>query len=227
MKYFSYDTVTSTNDAAKEICGKYRRAAVLARAQTKGRGRCGRSFYSPEGAGLYMSYILDVTPDEALKIPLTPLCAVAVCRALEAFGVRGVGIKWVNDVYLRGKKVCGILVESCGDKVICGIGVNLTTESFPEGLGNAGSVSLAIPPKKLAKRIVRNIDRALKRRDFKEEYVSRSVLTGKTVEFSENGVMKKALVTGFDGDLRLLVSSEGKTRALSSGEVHITEIIQN
>lgn len=224
MKYLIYGTVTSTNDAAKEICGKYRRAAVLARAQTNGRGRCGRSFYSPEGSGLYMSYILDMSPEDALKIPLTPLCAVAVCRALEAFGVRGVGIKWVNDVYLRGKKVCGILVESCGDKVICGIGVNLTTESFPEGLGNAGSVSLAIPPKKLAKRIVRNIDRALKRRDFKEEYISRSILSGRTIEFSENGVMKKGAVCGFDGDLRLLVCTDGETRALSSGEIHITDI---
>ena len=171
-----------------------------------------------------MSYILDITPEDALKIPLTPLCAVAVCRALDAFGARGLGIKWVNDLYFRGKKICGILVEACGDKTVCGIGVNLTTENFPEGLESAGSLSLDIPPKKLAKRIVREIGRALKTKDFKDEYVSRSILMGRNIEFSENGVMKKAAVLGFDRDLRLLVNNDGETRALSSGEVHITGV---
>jgi BirA family biotin operon repressor/biotin-[acetyl-CoA-carboxylase] ligase len=119
--------------------------AVIAASQSAGRGRSGRSFLSPEG-GLYLSVLLRPAVEPERLPTLTPLAAVAVCRALEALcGVR-CGIKWPNDVLLGGKKICGILVESVlGGKrpcVIVGIGVNANTTSFPEELrAVAGSIA--------------------------------------------------------------------------------------
>ena len=118
--------------------------AVVAASQTAGRGRSGRGFLSPEG-GLYLSVLLrpEVEPE---RLPtLTPVAAVAVCRAVEAVCCLSCGVKWPNDVLLDGKKICGILVESVlGTErpcVIVGIGVNANTPSFPEELRPvAGSI---------------------------------------------------------------------------------------
>ena len=119
--------------------------AVIAASQTAGRGRSGRGFLSPEG-GLYLSVLLrpDVEPE---RLPtLTPVAAVAVCRAVGAVCGLSCGIKWPNDVLLGGKKICGILVESVlGEKsrpcVIVGVGINANTPSFPEELRPiAGSI---------------------------------------------------------------------------------------
>ena len=119
--------------------------AVIASMQSAGRGRSGRSFLSPEG-GLYLSVLLrpDVDPE---RLPtLTPVAAVAVCRAVESICGVQCGIKWPNDVLLGGKKICGILVESIlGEEkpcVIVGIGINGNTASFPEELRSiAGSIA--------------------------------------------------------------------------------------
>ena len=118
--------------------------AVVAASQTAGRGRSGRGFLSPEG-GLYLSVLRrpEVEPE---RLPtLTPVAAVAVCRAVEAVCCLSCGVKWPNDVLLDGKKICGILVESVlGTErpcVIVGIGVNANTPSFPEELRPvAGSI---------------------------------------------------------------------------------------
>ena len=118
--------------------------AVIAASQTAGRGRSGRGFLSPEG-GLYLSVLLrpEVEPE---RLPtLTPVAAVAVCRAVGAVCGLSCGIKWPNDVLLGGKKICGILVESVlgGERpcVIVGVGINANTPSFPEELRSiAGSI---------------------------------------------------------------------------------------
>ena len=119
--------------------------AVIAASQTAGRGRSGRGFLSPEG-GLYLSVLLrpEVEPE---RLPtLTPVAAVAVCRAVGNVCGVSCGIQWPNDVLLGGKKICGILVESVlGEKsgpcVIVGVGINANTPSFPEELRPiAGSI---------------------------------------------------------------------------------------
>lgn len=118
--------------------------AVAALSQSAGRGRSGRSFLSPEG-GLYLSMLLrpELTPE---RLPtLTPVAAVAVCRAVERVCGASGSIKWPNDVVLGGKKICGILTESVLGQgracVIVGIGVNANTRDFPEELRPiAGSV---------------------------------------------------------------------------------------
>ncbi len=119
--------------------------AVVAASQSAGRGRLGRTFLSPEG-GIYLSVLLrpDVEPS---RLPtLTPVAAVAVCRAVESVCGARCKIKWPNDVLLGGRKICGILVESVlGDGspcVIVGIGINGNTSSFPEELlPIAGSIA--------------------------------------------------------------------------------------
>ncbi len=141
-----YDILDSTNAEAK------RRAAedpsptlYLARTQTNGRGRLGRSFYSPD-TGMYMtlSVTTDRPPSEAL--PVTAMAAVATAAAIEALTDRTPGIKWVNDLYLNGAKLAGILAESlpCADgrtRILVGIGINLTTVDFPAEL-RAPAISL-------------------------------------------------------------------------------------
>lgn len=112
---------------------------VAAGMQTAGRGRRGRSFASPEGAGLYLSVILKTglpMQDAALT---TFAAAVAVRRAVKAVCGKELAIKWVNDLYWQGKKCCGILteavtdVESGGlDHMVVGIGIDLVR---PQGAG--------------------------------------------------------------------------------------------
>ena len=110
-----YRELDSTNRAAKEAAfsGEAGHGAlILARRQKSGRGRRGRSFYSPENAGLYMSIVL--RPDRTLKegLLITTAAATAVCRAVKKICGIDLGIKWVNDLYFHNKKVCGILTEA-------------------------------------------------------------------------------------------------------------------
>ena len=145
---YYYEELCSTNLTAKEIffaeSEQNRRFIVLADRQTAGRGRLGRSFFS-EG-GLYFSIAV---PAGSFSLPaelLTTAAAAAVCRAAEREGFDA-KIKWVNDILLDGKKVCGILAEALseGDTVlgyVVGIGVNIGKPDFPEEIADiAGALS--------------------------------------------------------------------------------------
>ena len=147
-----YGRVGSTNTElarlAREGAPEY--TAVVALEQTAGRGRAGRSFYSPAGAGVYFSLLLrpGFSAGRAAEL-ITPACAVAAAGAAELLTGEPARIKWVNDVYLRGRKVCGILTEAAQgaggalDWVIAGIGVNLAEPEggYPEELaGRAGAL---------------------------------------------------------------------------------------
>lgn len=144
------ESVTSTNDVLKDFAKGNKPRVLIATEQTLGKGRRGRSFYSPKGSGLYISFLLypDIPIDE---FPIyTTIAAVATARAIENATGLFTKIKWVNDIYMRGKKVCGILTEAGsvrGDNkpeyIIVGIGINLYEPAggFPkELLGKAGAV---------------------------------------------------------------------------------------
>ena len=150
-RIYQYDTLPSTNQTAIEMAaeGAPEWTVVVAGHQSAGRGRLDRKFYSPEGTGLYMSIILRprIPPSQALKI--TAAAAVGVAETLASmFGVRP-QIKWVNDILVEGKKVCGILTESrlSGTDLafaVLGIGINLAPPSggFPEEIKDiAGAVT--------------------------------------------------------------------------------------
>ncbi len=149
-KIISLDRCVSTNDEAYLLAenGAENGTTVTAREQTGGKGTNGRSFFSPGKTGIYMSVILrNVKQDRLLDV--TPMAAVAVSRTLDKiFGVK-TRIKWVNDVYLDGKKICGILTKAQSkngktDFIVIGIGINLFAPEggFPDDIKNtAGFVS--------------------------------------------------------------------------------------
>ena len=167
-KVYHYATIDSTNEQAKKLAreGAPHGTLVVADAQTKGKGRLGRSFYSPENRGIYMSVILrgESSKPESCDIfarltralgdlSVTAAAAVSACKGIETTCGACCDIKWVNDIYLCGRKVCGILAEAgqspgsrAIDFVVVGIGVNCVGSAleFPSELqGRAGSISEA------------------------------------------------------------------------------------
>ena len=144
IKIQAFESLDSTNNYLKKLAsgGAAEGTVVIADEQTAGRGRMGRSFASAPGCGIYMSMLLRPEGCTADCAPgLTAVAAVAVCRAIEKVCGRAPGIKWINDLYLRGKKICGILCESSVkdgrvNYAVLGIGLNVTTraEEFPEEL---------------------------------------------------------------------------------------------
>ena len=196
-------------------------AVLIAGRQSAGRGRLLRSFASPEG-GLYMSVLFRaVSPDRALA--MTPRAAVAVCGAIEAVSGRKTAIKWVNDVLVGGKKVCGILAEArAGESldVVLGIGVNVS--AAPEGVPGAGAVFSAAPEKareQLAAEILNRLFTGTER--LYEEYLSRCVTIGRRVSVLRGGERFEALAVGLDRRFRLIIDRGGGREALDSGEVSL------
>ena len=231
-RIFRTDEVNSTNLLLQEMVAKGAKngQVVIARRQSAGAGRVGRSFASPEG-GLYLSYLY--RPDDGLPSPgaLTAAAAVAVCRALESFGVFP-GIKWVNDLLLGGRKICGILCQalSVGGQMayIVGIGINVTTaqEDFPDELRDiAGSIlgqsGLELDMDELSLRLIGQLDRMMDGNCL-EAYRTRCVTTGRQVQVVQGKRSFCAFAEGIDEDFSLLVRKEDGTReAISFGEVSV------
>ena len=132
LNIIKLDVTPSTSTYAKENSSSLPLPSlIIADKQTAGRGRRGNSFYSPENTGLYMTLLLEVSN----PIPLiTPATAVSICRVIEEKFNLEPKIKWVNDIFLNDKKICGILSEcfTANGKtmVAIGIGINLTTSDF-------------------------------------------------------------------------------------------------
>ncbi len=145
-KVYSLDIIDSTNEFARALIGGTPEGTVvLARQQTCGRGRFGKTWYSPE-QGLWMSIILRPRSRSLITIAT----GVAVCDALVRCGVFP-SIKWPNDILLHGKKIGGILTEIVDSTVIVGIGLNLNIESFPVELCESAS-SVYLETKKVLKK---------------------------------------------------------------------------
>ena len=217
-----FDTTDSTNTQAK--LSSIKQGIFISKHQSAGRGRHGKSFYSPKDTGLYMSIVLNISPFEAYEFSLTAAAAVAVAQAIEKVSGIYTEIKWVNDLYLNGRKVAGILTEADTDRVIVGIGINITTCSFPADIPNAASLTTQeLSKAKLTANIAENLlDIVIsKSRDFMEEYRNRSMLLGKEICFEKDGkpFMAKALRIENDGALTVLMGTDELT--LRSGEVHI------
>ena len=224
----AYDAIDSTNLCAKAWAreGAHHGDWVIAAMQTNGRGRLGRTFESPGDAGIYMTVIL--FPEEK-KLPLlTVAAAVAVSQAIEEkAGVRP-GVKWVNDLIVGGKKVCGILAKGVTSPdgrrgAVVGIGVNLKKDALPASLETiAGALEGDIPRDILASCIRERLVSCVKeeKESLIEKYRSLSVLTGKTVNYFEGGVWKTGTVLDIGEDGELIVRDEtGDIHVLIAGEV--------
>ncbi len=198
---------------------------LTADSQTAGRGRLGRSFLSPPGTGLYMSLLAAPPPGTDCGL-ITILAAVAVCRAIEETTSLKPRIKWVNDLFLRGKKVCGILAEGLGGPVIVGIGVNLRTPpgGFPPQAGPAGALDTAAEAPVLAGLAARYILDGLENPGdpaVLDAYRQRMPLTGSTVRFTQDGREKNARVTGVAPDGGLMIEDDTGPHTLRTGEVSL------
>ena len=192
---YLYDVLDSTNRLAREMDVRDRPNLILANEQTQGRGRLGRSFYSPANDGLYMTLAFrpDFGLDKAMLV--TAFAAVAVCRAVDQVSGLRTKIKWVNDIYLNGKKICGIMTEAQSnfetgniDKILIGIGVNCFRTTLPEELQETATY-LENPQKEftraqLAAHIVNELFAVLSEPDRKKllrEYKSRSFILGEPI----------------------------------------------
>lgn len=231
----------STNTVLREKAnaGAEEGCTVIAGVQTAGRGRMGRSFYSLGDIGVYTSILLrpkDLTPVQA--IGLTTMAAVAVCEAIEEVSGRQAQIKWVNDVFMNGKKVSGILTEaSMGlesgslDYVIVGVGINVYApkDGFPEEIEQiAGAVFQERQndgKNHLAAEFLNHFMEYYEKRqnaDYVEKYRERCFVIGKEIRVLSSGGERKALALDVDEECHLLVRYEDdSTERLSSGEISI------
>ncbi len=245
-RVFVYQKIDSTNTEAKRRLAEtfdvrsLNHTVIVASSQMAGRGRLGRKFYSPDGSGLYLSIIY--APKEKIESPalLTATAAVGVCRALLSVYEADAKIKWVNDIFMRGKKVSGILTEGLTDFerggiscAVVGIGVNIAPQNFPRDIADIATSVLEdkdadTKRSALAAAIVNEVlsiyvsgkkgfVRAM------EEYRERSMLTGKTVTVHpvvDGAEAYEAEVLDVGKDAKLIVKTgDGKERFLDSGEV--------
>lgn len=234
-------TAPSTNALVREKAnqGRPEGCVIVACEQTDGRGRYGRQFFSPIDSGVYLSLLLRPTaysPQQATC--LTAAAAAAMCQAIEEVTGQQPGIKWVNDIFLHGKKVCGILTEAAVgletgtlNYMVLGAGVNLypPAEGFPEEIQPiAGSVLERSCPEAKNRLVGEFLNRFWdfythpECRTYLEDYRSRSLAIGQNVTVLSAGRAVSAYAYGIDDDFRLLVRYEnGDTEALSYGEIRI------
>ena len=212
MKVCVFNKINSTSTYARE---NFDSAPLLvcAKSQTMGRGRQGKSFLSPKG-GLYFSLAL---PQNFNFTHLTALCGVSVCKAIEKLTDLKPKIKWVNDIYIEDKKVCGILVEKTTEGVIIGIGINIKHQDFPEDI-NAIALNVKISQTRLIYEIINNI---LNVTDFAEYYKEHSYVLDKKIFFIENNEKYEVFATDIDENFGLVVNCNGTEKTLTSGEISV------
>lgn len=210
-------------------------SVVAANEQTRGKGRKGRKFYSPKDSGLYLSVLLYPKKTVKESLELTAEAAVAVCRAVEKCCNISLGIKWVNDLYLEEKKVCGILTEAVTDFetgdiefAVIGIGLNLKLPKggFPEEIREkAGAVLTGeevVDRNRLAATIVNELLKETEKKGIPQEYIRRNLVPGRTICIVQGNCRRvvKAKEILPDGRLRIC-NEQGEEELLSGADVSL------
>lgn len=228
-----FDEIDSTNEYAKKIdIINDHYDIIISDCQTNGKGRLGRSFYSPSETGLYMSIAFLINPNTFNFVNITSIVSVAVTMAIEKLTNLHIGIKWVNDLYYKDLKIAGILVEGMTNikdystsKIIVGIGINLTTNNFPSNIIDvAGSLNCDVSRNMLISYIINYFDYFYKKspKEYLNIYKSHSIVIDKNIAFYDNGVIHygKAVDINNYGELVVLETS-GKITILRTGEISI------
>ena len=221
------DCADSTNLKVKEMAqnGATEGVTIIVDRQTAGRGRLGRSFHSPAG-GLYLSTL--VAPTDTV----TCRAAVAAARAVERLCAAKIDLKWVNDLYLNGRKVAGILAEGVFSPngtltaVVLGIGINVGTTDFPPDLQpiatSLGNEGYALTREDLAAAFLNELHTALTDPTAMEEYRRRNLVLGRAVTVLRGGETYPATAESVTDEGHLLVrTADNEIRELSSGEVSV------
>ncbi len=229
-----YDSCDSTNTRAKELAREtpnMKKCILIAKEQTGGRGRLGKSFVSKRG-GLYISFILRDIPKKADLLSVTTDTAVKICYTLEELTDLSPKIKWVNDVYVNGKKLSGILTEGAFkpngeiDFLVIGIGINIADISACAEIADiATSLEKECggkPPR------IEDLIKALTHHiysgecDLSKEYICRSIIVGKSLTVNDFKSTYNATAIRIESDLSLTVQKEnGEIVTLSSADVSI------
>lgn len=243
-----YEETDSTNTRGMQLSleGAPTGTVVTADRQTHGSGRLGRSFLSPGGQGVYLSYLLRPDCDPAALSLLTSCAGLAVCQVLERHGLTP-AIKWPNDIILDRRKVCGILTKLTSDAesgtvngAVIGIGVNVTQQrqDFPEELRDKAvslrEAGVTVPRAALAADIITHLDEMFLRQHILsrpsaaliEELTRRSCTVGSRVEVISPTDSYGALAVGIAPDAGLIVElPDGSRRTVSSGEVSVRGLL--
>lgn len=236
-----HKSIASTNTYAKELArqGAENGFTVLADSQSGGRGRLGRSFFSPEGSGIYMSVVLRPKMNFADSLKITAFAAVCVSDAIDAlFGTES-QIKWVNDIIIGNKKVCGILAEAGIDAqaprleyIVLGIGINVKRTAFPQELSEiAGSIEdfsdKTVSKNQLIAEILKNLSPLLDGEipsDTMDRYRSRSLFLGRSVFTLSEPSVSGVAVEIDDGGALIIRSSDGALHKIAAGEVSVRSL---
>lgn len=239
LQILAYPVLDSTNAEAKKLGeSDTPESLVIAASQTGGRGRKGRTFFSPDGTGIYMSLLLRPSFCQATEATrFTTMAAVAVCRAIESLCNKKAEIKWVNDVFVDKLKVCGILTEAAMnmengliDYAVAGIGINVykPRKGFPKELKNIAGAIFNEEADDLRNRLIAEVVNRFfelyrsQDTSYVSEYRKRSMVIGKKINVVGLSEQRRATALDIDDDCRLIVRYEnGETATLSSGEISV------
>ena len=234
-----FSELDSTNNYLKKLGaeGEKENQLVIALSQTGGRGSMGRSFYSPSGTGIYFSLLLHPKFSAEKSLFFTVMAAVSVAETIMKYNKNDVKIKWVNDIYIDEKKVCGILTEGAInskkmlDYAVVGIGINVVEpeNGFPDDIKD---IATAIFPGNAEDNIKEKIVAEVVNRffqmyngddnDFIRRYKEYSYLTGKEINIISGDSIRPATVIDITDDCHLLVKNEeGVIEEISSGDVSV------
>ncbi|MDR1604303.1 MAG: biotin--[acetyl-CoA-carboxylase] ligase [Gracilibacteraceae bacterium] len=240
---YYYNTLESTNLILKQLAeeGAPEGTVMVANAQTQGRGQRGREFFSPPGTGLYLSVLLRRSLHLGAARCLTAAAAVAAAEAVREVCALSVGIKWVNDIYLHGRKAGGILTEGALEYesgytayAVLGLGLNLLApaQGFPPELSDTVT-SLYAPgaepetdvrgrlAAEFLSRLFMYCD-SLEEKEFLPAYRRLSCLPGRRLACYGGGRVFSAVAVGIDDEARLIVRlSDGREEVLTAGEVSV------
>lgn len=230
-KIYLFETVSSTQEIAKSLVSKKEPALVIALAQTRGRGRFNRDWYSEKG-GLYFSYLF--FPDFSVKAKtpqLTLFTALTLAQSLEKLINKKIDMRWPNDLILSGKKFGGILCETKGTGLIIGIGLNLNQTFFPASLPDATSLFIETNQEFEHGKIINTLLTALtnsyhdfassKFVDFLPEIKKRQILINQRVRVNLWLRRIEGSVIDLDDEGRLLLRTDpGRLITIAAGKVH-------
>jgi len=232
LPVYVFETVDSTLNEAKRRLDAEKCFYIVADSQTAGRGRRGRQFFSPSGTGLYLTLAMPLQFSLESAPSITAYAAVCVCKAIETLTGKQGKIKWVNDVFLDGKKICGILTEASTslesgmiETVVIGIGINIVPCELPPELLDI--VGFLQPDTPIRNRLAAEIANALlaftqNQATFLDDYRARSLSISRRVRCTVGSETFTATAVGIDSRGGLIVQPDsGDERTLYSGEAKL------
>lgn len=232
-----FDELSSTNDYLKENSSLNEGSVIISDCQLRGRGRNAKSFLSPKGKGIYLSYLLKPTGENIIS--LTPKLALCILKVLKEY-VPDAGIKWINDIVYDGRKLCGILTEIKGfgsstdiQYAVLGVGINVNSnkDDFSEEVKEVATslsqiLEVGVDRNRIIGRVIMELDK-MKDSPYcteidREIYNDSLVIKNKEVTFIKDGKEYQGICRGIDSEFRLIVRlKDGGDLYLDSGEISV------